>query len=228
MNTLYDILGIGRQATPAQIDAGYQARLDYLKENGTSPEEDIQQLRILREAHSILSSENKRRSYDARLAARSASPAVVHYQAEEKNPMPWVLIIALAIVLALGASYYHYVQLKKTRAEQLAIEAAKAKAEKEKAELAAAQEEAALERARVNKQQHDEAVNRTLSAQARYEGQRAQAEIDRFEREKKRQMEQEERQAKLDRERSEREAKMRSQEEIFRMQRALAIPIQRH
>jgi hypothetical protein len=224
MTTLYEILGVGRQATPAQIEHGYRERLDLLKTNGTSPEEDITRLRALREAYQTLSAPARRQSYDARLKARET----VSYEVVEAKPLPWATILLVAAALLGGGLYYHNDHQKKARLAQLELEAAKAKAEAEKAERLAAGEAAALERERQMRIQREDAANRQLAAQARYEGQRIHNEMQNFEREKERQ----ERQAAQERERAaereQREARARSRDEIARMERALSIPIRRH
>lgn len=224
MNTLYEILGVGRQASPAQVEHGYRERLDLLKKNGTSPEEDITRLRALREAYQTLSTPSRRQAYDARLRARES----MSYEVVEARPLPWATILLVAAALLGGGLYYHHDHQKKVRLAQIELETAKAKAQAEQAEQLAAKEAAALERERQLRIQREDAANRQLAAQARYEGQRIHSEMQSFELEKERQ----ERQASLERERAaereQREAKARSRDEIARMERALSIPIRRH
>ena len=70
--TLYDILGVGREATPEEITAAYRRKLDELK---NAPSTDANTLPLLREAHQILSNASQRSAYDASLAPRAVRAA---------------------------------------------------------------------------------------------------------------------------------------------------------
>jgi curved DNA-binding protein CbpA len=225
MNTLYDILGIGRQATPEQIEQAYQEQLDALKaDEGTDPKEGINRIRVIREAYLQLSSPTRRRTYDESLRAKET----VSYQIVDQKPVPWVAILLASVVLTAGGLYYYKSNLEKARLVQLQLEADKAKAEAEKAAELAAAEQAALERSILLKRQQQEAANQRLSEQARYEGQRIHAEIQQATQQAAREKERREQQAKSDEARAQQEAQMRSRNDIARMERALSIPIRRH
>jgi curved DNA-binding protein CbpA len=225
MNTLYDILGIGRQATQAQIDTAYKERLNALKaEENTNPKDGINRLRVIREAYLQLSSPTRRQSYDAILKTKET----VQYEVVDKKPVPWVPLILVCIVLSTGGLYLYKSKIEKERLIQLQLQADKAKAEAEKAAQLAAAEQAALERDVLLKRQQEETANRRLSEQARYEGQRIHAELQQASQQTIRDKERREQQAKADEARSQQEAQMRSHNEIARMERALSIPIRRH
>jgi hypothetical protein len=68
--TLYDILGVGREATPEEIAVAYQSRLVALEDA-----QDPSALNLAREAHQLLSHPTRRAAYDASLAARAARAA---------------------------------------------------------------------------------------------------------------------------------------------------------
>jgi curved DNA-binding protein CbpA len=225
MNTLYDILGIGRQATSEQIEQAYKEQLDALKaEEGTDPKDGINRIRVVREAYLQLSSPTRRRNYDESLRAKET----VSYQIVDQKPVPWVAILLASVVLAAGGLYYYQSNLEKTRLVQLQLEADKAKAEANKAAELAAAEQAALERSILLKRQQQEAANQRLSEQARYEGQRIHAEIQQAAQQAARDKERRDQQAKADEARAQQEAQMRSRNDIARMERALSIPIRRH
>jgi hypothetical protein len=70
--TLYDILGVGREATPEEIAVAYQSRL--VEFEGAAGQ-DPTALNLVREAHQLLSDSTRRAAYDASLAARAAREA---------------------------------------------------------------------------------------------------------------------------------------------------------
>jgi hypothetical protein len=84
---------------------------------------------------------------------------------------------------------------KKERLARIELAAAKAKAEAEQVVMRTAEVGTALERQRQARIQQEEAANRALTAQARYEGQRIHTEMQNFQR-----------QVALDKERQERHA----------------------
>jgi S1-C subfamily serine protease len=67
--TLYDILGVGREATPEEIAVAYRSRLVELE---GAAGQDPTALNLVREAHQLLSNPTRRAAYDASLAARAA------------------------------------------------------------------------------------------------------------------------------------------------------------
>jgi curved DNA-binding protein CbpA len=227
MHTLYDVLGLGKHATDQQIEAGYQAQLDALKQGASrgSPDEDINQLKVIKEAYSILSSPQRRQAYDAKLCGAGRVPYTVM---EAESPSSRKYLAILALVVAVLGGFFYKAHLDKAKREQAVLEAAKAQADAEKAELVAKEEEAKLERARLWQQQQAEAIQRSQTEQARYEGQRIHDQLNSVDRQAALERERAERQAKYDAAREEQAAKARSREETYRMERALAIPIRRH
>ena len=71
--TLYDILGVARDASPEAIAAAGRQRIAELE---AAPPHDPNALPLVREAHQILSNPTQRSAYDASLAARAARATV--------------------------------------------------------------------------------------------------------------------------------------------------------
>lgn len=232
MNTLYDILGIGRQATQAQIEQAYQTQLDaILAADGTKSEQGTDRVRFVREAYLVLSSPSRRQTYNARLQAKET----VAVEIIDAKPVPWFTIALVCIALLAGGVYLRTAQVKKEKLEQLRLETARVKDEAEKAAQLAAAEQSALARDMLQKRQQDELTNRRLSDQARHDGQRIHADLQQASlqtaREKERRDQQskyDEARARQDELRAQQDAQNRSRNEIARMERALSIPIRRH
>jgi curved DNA-binding protein CbpA len=224
MNTLYDILGLGRSASAEQIERAYQERMESMKTaDAMSSEESINRLRAIREAYLVLSAPQKRAVYDQKLKSRET----VSYEVVESKSTPWAWILLSCAILIGGAAYYHSEQKKQQLAE-LELKAAKEKAEAEKAARAAEAQQAALERELLAKRQQEEAANQRLNAIAQQEGRAIHSELERAKIQAERDRDQKERVARQDEQRSQQEAEARSRNEIARMQRALSIPIARH
>jgi len=106
--TLYDILGVSREASPEEIAVAYQSRLLEL-EAGAS--QDSTALTLVREAHQMLSNATRRSAYDASLAARAAREAsAARGEPEDTEPdeappfewRRWVLGAGAVVVIAAG------------------------------------------------------------------------------------------------------------------------------
>jgi hypothetical protein len=106
--TLYDILGVSREAAPEEIAAAYQSRLAELE---AAASQDPTVLNLVREAHQLLSNATRRAAYDASLAARAAREAAAargeREDLEDDEPPPfewrrWALGAAAVVVIAAG------------------------------------------------------------------------------------------------------------------------------
>jgi hypothetical protein len=104
--TLYDILGVSREASPEEIAVAYQARLV-----GLEDAQDLTALNLVREAHQLLSNATRRSAYDASLAARAAREAAAargEPEGEDDEEAPafewrrWALGAGAAVVIAAG------------------------------------------------------------------------------------------------------------------------------
>ena len=80
--TLYDILGVARDASPEVIAAAGRQRIAELD---AAPPPDANALLLVREAHQILSNPKQRSAYDASLAARAAR-ATAAPEADDDDP----------------------------------------------------------------------------------------------------------------------------------------------
>ena len=101
MNSLYDILGLGRSATAEQVEQAYQTRINKLKNVDQSSDQDMIQLRAIKEAYAVLSSANRRAAYDSKLNAASR----VTHEVVESAPLPWLKILLVAALFIGGGTY---------------------------------------------------------------------------------------------------------------------------
>jgi len=106
--TLYDILGVSREASPEEIAVAYQSRLLELE---AAASQDSTALTLVREAHQMLSNATRRSAYDASLAARAAREASAargepeDTEPDEARPFEWrrwALGAAAVVVIAAG------------------------------------------------------------------------------------------------------------------------------
>lgn len=123
MKTLYDLLGIERQATLPQIEQGYRHTLDaYLARQGMQqPEEEQHHLRAIAEAYRLLASPDRRRRYDQKLMERQHA----RHAAIQGGGIAWGVLLVSALLLIGAGCYYDKVQRDKVRLAS----AAKAKAD---------------------------------------------------------------------------------------------------
>ncbi|WP_158610257.1 DnaJ domain-containing protein [Herminiimonas sp. KBW02] len=143
MGTLYEVLGVSRQATSAEIERAHIVTLAALAIEPPTlniEERDIRE-KVIREAYTILSSPHRRAAYDEKLRSkvRPTESAIV------SAPFPWTRIIA-AMMLVVGCLYVYQVQADKAEVEVAALEVQKAEAEAERAEQLALAEQVRLER----------------------------------------------------------------------------------
>jgi curved DNA-binding protein CbpA len=164
MKTLYEVLGVSKQATPPEIEEAYQASLALLaKEPATlSAEERGIREKVVREAYTILSSPNRRAAYEEKLRNKAKVTELVI----ESSPFPWLKIVA-ALLLVVGCLYVYQVQADKAEVELAALEAKKAEAEAERAEQTALAEQARLEQQKLQEQRAIQAKQDSEIAQLR-------------------------------------------------------------
>ncbi|MNR90904.1 Chaperone protein DnaJ [compost metagenome] len=225
MKTLYEVLGVSKQATLSDIEAAYRASLETLAVEAPTLSADEREIRekVIREARSILSSPGRRAAYDEKMRnkARAMDPVV------ESSPVPW-LKIAAALLLIIGCFYIYQVRADKAEAELAALEAKKAQAEAERAEQLALAEQARLEQQKLQERRAQQHRQDQEIARARYEGHQIHENLQRIDAQVARDKLYAERQAQMDKQREDQAIKARTRSEISAMERALNIPIRRH
>lgn len=218
MATLYEILGVDKLATSAQIELGYKQSLRKLTETAEhdDSEEGLLHVRVLKEAYTVLSSPSRRQNYDEKLDGSRMHGV----RTDDRSSFPWIKTTLFAAVLIAGGLAYHRAQLNNQRIEQ---EAAQAKAAKEQAEREAwAAEQAAKQRLEEEKQLAE--ARRRETEQIRRDSQLSHERYVQFQVQAKRDKDMEDRK----RLEEERLALRKSQEQAEAWKRALAIPIRRH
>jgi|GEM_PF-1217940 len=121
--TLYDILSVQADATAEQIRAAYQHAMSELE---STAQHDPNKKVILREAYELLSTPQKRSSYDARLARQESLRAQASAAQEQKQAAPgkpaqsknWLGTIVLSLLLAAVAATWWSVKHKEERDKQ--------------------------------------------------------------------------------------------------------------
>jgi hypothetical protein len=78
--TLYDVLGVARDAMPLDIGLAYQKRTDELQR---APVQDASELALVRSAHEVLSNPARRAAYDATLVTESEKAAAKEQRAPD-------------------------------------------------------------------------------------------------------------------------------------------------
>jgi curved DNA-binding protein CbpA len=164
MKTLYEVLGVSRQATLTEIERAYkvtQAALAIEPATLTVEERTIRE-KVIREAYLILSSSQRRAAYDEKLRSKSwpNEPVI------SSPPFSWKKILAM-LVLAFGGFYAYQVQADKAEVELAALEAQKAEAEAERAEQLAMAEQARLEQQKLQEKRAIQAKQDHEIAQVR-------------------------------------------------------------
>ncbi|WP_426115064.1 hypothetical protein [Massilia sp. PWRC2] len=224
MRTLYDVLGLSRSASAAQIEAAYHGALAAM--DGAAGSDDLIRAKAIGEAHSVLASPSRRDAYDARLRQKEAAPLTVVVETPARR---WPVLLALAALL-IGGMLYYQVQAQRAATERMALEATRASAAAAAAARLAEAEEARL-------------AGQVLAERARADAQRAQ-EIASARREPgrsvtisydpdgglspERRRELAAARVKAEQQQDEVLARRRNLEQTLAMQRALAIPIVKH
>lgn len=227
MRTLYDVLGLSRSATAAQIEAAYHGALAAM--DGAAGSDDLIRAKAIGEAHSVLASPSRRDAYDARLRQKDAADATPVTVVVETHGARWPVLLALA-ALIIGGVVYYQVQAQRAATARVALEATRASAAAAAAARLADAEEARL-------------AGQVLAERARAESQRAQ-EIAAARREPSRSVtfsvepdsgpsperrrELAAARVKAEQQQDEALARRRNLEQTMGMQRALAIPILKH
>lgn len=226
MNTLYDILGLSRQATVAQIEQAYKFSMESLAsdDSNASPDDILARSRGIKEAYAVLSSPSRRQAYDEKLRLKER----VSYEVVEKKSVPWLAIAAIAILSATGLGYYKIQAHKQAEAQRMAFETEKAKIEADQLAQQAAIEQARLDQQNLQQKRMAAMNQQRETEQARSEGQQIHYQMQAVDAQVAREKAQAERQVVLDKQREELASRARSQNQTWAMQRALSIPIQRH
>ena len=106
--TLYDVLGVPRDALPLDVGLAYQKRHDELQR---APVQDASELALIKNAHEVLADPKRRAAYDASLVTESekaaakeqAAPDIVLEPEEDEAGKPRIppVGIGIAIVVVL-------------------------------------------------------------------------------------------------------------------------------
>ncbi len=228
MATLYEILGLGRNATAEQVDQGFLVQSEKIK--ASEPDADAARVRLhaIREAYDILSSPSRRQAYDSKLDR----PAAVSYEVVEAAAVPWAKIgIGVVLLGALVFGYQKKVESDVRRAA-LAQQALIAKAEAERAALEAEAAESRLAQGILADREKAEYKRQRELEQARRDGERIhatlqqEAERDVYRQRQEHEAERRERErAQYDKVREEQMAKQRIDQQNAAMRRALEIRV---
>jgi curved DNA-binding protein CbpA len=134
MKTLYDVLGVDRQATLADIEQSYRHSLNqHFAGTGKHSlrKQDRLRLQKMREAYLLLASPSRRHAYDLHLERREGA----RLRTFERLGMVFgVLLLVLGLAL-IGRGYYR-IQEREKAAAVIAPEAVKAGGETRTAALA--------------------------------------------------------------------------------------------
>ena len=229
MTTLYDILGLGRMATEAQVETAYQQQLTTLAmDEGQQHQDGVVRLRAIKEAYLVLSTPAKRLVYDNKLRDRALPPRTI----EVAPGLPWGWILLTVALLGGGGAYLLISHQHQLRLANIQLQAEQAEAQ---AKLAATQAAQQAEDERIQRlhdagdeQRRAQDADRRLSAEGRAVGARVHYELQRADAQAQRDQQMQDQQRANDARRAQQDAEQRARTENLRMERALQIPILRH
>ena len=222
MATLYEILGLSKNATPEQVNQGFLVQSEKIKAN--EPDLEAARLRQLavREAFDILSSPSRRQAYDNKL---NRPVGQVSYEIDETPAIPWAKIAIGVVVLAIVVFAYQKKVQADVRRDALAQQALIAKAEAERAAQEAEAEHARLAQGILADREKAESKRMRELEQARRDGDRIHQNLEQAaERDRENERRERER-AQYDKVREEQMARARIEQQNAAMRRALAIRV---
>jgi curved DNA-binding protein CbpA len=228
MATLYEILGLSKNATPAQVEQGFLLQSEQITNSEPSSEKTRLRLQAIREAYDILSSPTRRAAYDHKLN----KVGQVTYEVVDAAPVPWMKILIGVAVLAVVVFIYQQRSASNARREALVQQAITAKAEAERAAQEAEAEKSRLaQNILAEKTQADDKRAREME-QARRDGEQIHMQLeqehqrDAYRRNQEKEMERRERQnAAYDKAREEQAARQRVDQQTAALRRALALKV---
>ena len=172
----------------------------------------------------VLSSPSRRQAYDDKLKLKERPITI---EVVEKPGMPWISMAVFALIMA-GAFGVYKVHEQKVEVARIAVEAEKTRVAAEEATRLAEAEEAKLARQQLwDKNQAEQNRLREIE-RARSDGQRIHNELQWADAQATREKESAARNARNERLQEERAAQQRARQQVYDMQRALAIPVERH
>ena len=135
--TLYEVLGVDREASTEEVAAAYRKRIEEIK---AAPSQDTSALALARDAHDILSDTYLRTNYDASLVRPSAPVTPSEEEApEEDSPTSWLrerrwvvaAVAVLVICIAWFALHRPSPRISKAPAQPVAAQTDQSPAEEE-------------------------------------------------------------------------------------------------
>ena len=132
--SLYDVLGVARDADQAQIDMAYAAaeeKLNVVTVRGMAAA--TAELRMLRDGYLLLSNPERRTEYDAKLKADevAASLPLITVNAPVRRRLGLETVVLAAVTAVLGSVAYHHVSLKMDAVRAEHAQAVKRKADEQ-------------------------------------------------------------------------------------------------
>ena len=222
MATLYEILGLSKNATPEQVNQGFLVQSEKIKANEPDAEAARLRLHAIREAFEILSSPSRRQAYDNKL---NRPVGQVSYEIDETPAIPWAKIAIGVVVLAIVVFAYQKKVQADLRRDALAQQALIAKAEAERAVQEAEAEHARLAQGILADREKAESKRMRELEQARRDGDRIHQNLEQAaERDRENERRERER-AQYDKVREEQMARARIEQQNAAMRRALAIRV---
>ena len=222
MATLYEILGLSKNATPEQVNQGFLVQSEKIKANEPDLEAARMRQLAIREAFDILSSPSRRQAYDNKL---NRPVGQVSYEIDDTPAIPWAKIAIGVVVLAIVVFAYQKKVQADLRRDALAQQALIAKAEAERAVQEAEAEHARLAQGILADREKAESKRMRELEQARRDGDRIHQNLEQAaERDRENERRERER-AQYDKVREEQMAKARIEQQNAAMRRALAIRV---